>query len=452
MNSTQTNTTTGYMDYSNPNNPNGTYMANGTTPNTNSGNFSINTNNITTDHLGGDYTPNSVLNYRNQLQQSQEYQRQYNSLSKPTQTENDLTDQITALNQSERQGLYNIEQQPIAMEFITGQQAAVSKQAAIKRLAASENLQALTGKRQTALDSIKTALGFTQNNLETALGLDKEFRSIAKEDRETSRQTLTSILDYAKGATFEELDTNTQQQIVNAVAETPMSLGLIKTAMQRNQVAYLDEKRKNQKDSYLTLGENSSIFDAKTGTFINTPTNTTGGYTKNQLSAITKINENVSKNSTYSKTTSMKTYADNVAASLGQGTGVGDIAAINQFQKVIDEGAVTRDQDVKLIAGAQSLANSLKTKIKKLEGGQQLSEEQRTQMKTLVNELYKSQVVALSKDPYIAAKKKEAEQYGLTLGDTILGELGSFGGQGQQNGNTNGGVVKTSAGEVKTDW
>lgn len=151
-----------------------------------------------------------------------------------------------------------------------------------------------------------------------------------------------------------------------------------------------------------------------------------GNYTEKQLKAITKLNQDVSKNSTYTKTTSMRNYGDNVIASLSLGSGVGDISAINQFQKVIDEGAVTRDQDVKLIQGAQSLSNTLKTKMKKLERGEQLSSELRTQMRQAVEAMYEKQVEALQKDPYISAKTKEAGLYGLGVTDTILGELGGF--------------------------
>lgn len=171
----------------------------------------------------------------------------------------------------------------------------------------------------------------------------------------------------------------------------------------------------------------SAIFRKET--YIAPPSGSGGGfgnYTEDQLKAITKINQDVSKNATYAKTTSMRNYVDNVLASLSQGSGVGDIAAINQFQKVIDEGAVTRDQDVKLIQGSQSLANTLKTKMKKLEKGDQLSPELRSQIRKAAEDMYNSQTKALLKDPYIAAKNTEAGLYGLTARDTILGELGGF--------------------------
>lgn len=182
-----------------------------------------------------------------------------------------------------------------------------------------------------------------------------------------------------------------------------------------------------QADTGFTLSEGQVRYDAEGNVVAVGPQSTpTGGYSEDQLKVITKINQDVSKNATYAKTTSMRSFADNVTASLQQGTGVGDIAAINQFQKVIDEGAVTRDQDVALIQGSQSFLNTLKTKIKKLEKGEQLSPELRNQMRDSVEKLYDAQVKALLKDPYITAKTKEAELYGLNASDTILSELGGF--------------------------
>lgn len=147
---------------------------------------------------------------------------------------------------------------------------------------------------------------------------------------------------------------------------------------------------------------------------------------KIQRDFTTKLNEDVSKNETYKKTTSMRNYKNNVEAALQQGTGVGDLAAINQFQKVIDEGAVTRDQDVKLIQQSQSLVNTLNTYKKKLEKGEQLSPTLRQQMRTAVQALFDAQVKALEKDPYIKAKTKELEKNQIDINDTILSELGSF--------------------------
>lgn len=157
-----------------------------------------------------------------------------------------------------------------------------------------------------------------------------------------------------------------------------------------------------------------------------------GGYNDDQNKVITRVDDKVSKNDTYKKTNNMRGYVDNVTNALALGTGTGDLAAINQFQKVIDEGAVTRDQDVKLIQASQSLVNKLQTKVKGLEEGDQLSPELRTEMAAAVTALYGAQVKALSKDPFIQSKKSELERYGVDPNDTIIGELGAFSGGGQQ--------------------
>lgn len=160
--------------------------------------------------------------------------------------------------------------------------------------------------------------------------------------------------------------------------------------------------------------------------------NTTGAsgtvYNPQQEKVISKVETSVSKSPAYTKTVSMQTYKNNVEASLSQGTGVGDIAAINQFQKVIDEGAVTRDQDVTLIQSSQSLANTLKTKIKKLERGEQLSPELRQQMLTAVTDIYAAQQKAIANDPFIKAKKNELVRNNIDPTDTIFGELESLSG------------------------
>jgi hypothetical protein len=156
-----------------------------------------------------------------------------------------------------------------------------------------------------------------------------------------------------------------------------------------------------------------------------------GGYTDDQNKVITRVDDKVSKNETYKKTSNMRAFADNVSASLALGTGTGDLSAINQFQKVIDEGAVTRDQDVKLIQNSQSLINKLRTYEKKLTKGEQLSPELRSEMNAAVQSIYQAQIKALAKDPFIKSKESELRRYDIDPTDTIIGELGAFSVQGE---------------------
>lgn len=156
-------------------------------------------------------------------------------------------------------------------------------------------------------------------------------------------------------------------------------------------------------------------------------TGTTGiTYSPVQSKYIDSVNEKVSKNTTYQTTNKMKTFIQNVLTALNQENGIADIAAINQFQKIIDEGAVTRDQDVVLLQGAQSLVNTLGLKVENLRKGDKLGDGQRQQMKDLINEIYSAQTQALESDPYISTVKQALKRNGIAEEDTIIGELGGF--------------------------
>jgi len=277
---------------------------------------------------------------------------------------------------------------------------------AIRQSAANENVTAL----ETALDrKLELATASIKNDIEYYTNFELENLNILKEDQ---KQRVKDIIAEKN----KQLETVTKKE--TAIADVLKTASENKITIPDNVVAQI-QKAGSALEAYQILAKNGiSLAKAGTGGF--------GDYTDKQLKAITKLNQDVSKNSTYTKTTSMRNYGDNVVASLSLGTGVGDISAINQFQKVIDEGAVTRDQDVKLIQSSQSLADTLKTKIKKLEKGEQLSPELRKQMREAVEAMYEKQVEALQKDPYIKAKTTEAGLYGLTTSDTILGELGGF--------------------------
>lgn len=174
-----------------------------------------------------------------------------------------------------------------------------------------------------------------------------------------------------------------------------------------------------------------------------------GEYSPRQLAALTRLNEQVSRNANVVRTNSMKNYAATVLSGLSQKTGVGDIAAINQFQKLIDEGAVTRDQDVRLIQGSQDLMNKLKAQISNLASGQQLSPDLRQQMITASNAMYETQRKVQANDPYFVSKLKEAKRYGLNLEDTILAGMGDQSAPAQNAGPGRGGSGPKN-GDIKT--
>lgn len=334
-------------------------------------------------------------------------------------TERDLTTQLNALTQEAKAiplGLTtrHAKETGISTEGIGTLQRDQLRETAIKSLTVSSLLEATRGNLASAQDRVDRAVAAKYDPIKEEIAavkanLDLIINSPAYsvEDKERARKQKEIQDEREAKVSLNELNQKRVWDIAVEVAKT----GRVGSAtMQKIRDA------KSPEDA-LDIATRSGAFSKDLGD---------SGYTEKQLKTVTKLNQDISKNSTYSKTTSMRNYGDNVIASLQLGSGVGDIAAINQFQKVIDEGAVTRDQDVKLIQGSQSLLNTLKTKIKKLEKGDQLSPDLRRQMREAVESLYDKQVQALLKDPYISAKTKEAELNGILTDDTILGELGEF--------------------------
>lgn len=154
----------------------------------------------------------------------------------------------------------------------------------------------------------------------------------------------------------------------------------------------------------------------------------TTGLTKDQLSAIKDINRVVMSSPIYKTAESAVTFADSVTSSLNNITGVGDLGGINQFQKVIDEGAVTRDQDVKLIIGAQPIVDRWKAwQARNLKTGEITSPELRQQMKDVVDGLAKVKYERLMKSPAVASQMSMARNSGIKEEDTVLGNLSLLG-------------------------
>jgi len=163
--------------------------------------FSIDTSNLTSDHLAGDATPSSVLNYRNQLQ---DQYNQYLTAQQPLQQQ--LAQQILfspqelqaqqdliKQNQNYRQlqqnvlaGTNNIYGRNEPLEFQQGQQAALQRQASILEgnsalgvQAASENLNYLQNLRQNQVAATTAMLNQNQQNYQNQFGATREGQSNA---------------------------------------------------------------------------------------------------------------------------------------------------------------------------------------------------------------------------------------------------------------------------------
>lgn len=306
--------------------------------------------------------------------------------------------------------------------IIGGQQAQIAREAAIQALPVQAQLAAAQGNLQLATEHLDTVFKLRTQD--------------AQAQYQYQNKLIDSVFDFATKAEQRRLDdmkadkaTNLNQynnalnfaqaQATLAVQNGQGGIGA--------QIAKLTPPDVNSKNFPADLQAYNTQVANLMKTIVPKSTAPTGKYNTQQDKYIDQINTGVSNSFSYKAVNAAKAFADGVVTALKQENGLSDIAAINQFQKVIDEGAVTRDQDVKLVQSSQSLLNSLKLKVTKLEKGDQLSPEQRKQMDSTVKSLYEAKVRSLTDDPYVQAQIIKANQNGIEIQDTILGQLGTFG-------------------------
>lgn len=110
---------------------------------------------------------------------------------------------------------------------------------ALERLGLAQEADTLTTQLGLAQDQRKAQgdLATTEYNLATkkldiALGIQKEIQSLNEKDKDNARQYLLDVVTFSSGKAYSELDPATQTAITNAVANSPITLDMVKTALQ----------------------------------------------------------------------------------------------------------------------------------------------------------------------------------------------------------------------------
>lgn len=144
--------------------------------------FSVNVpTTVPTDALKGAPTAGQVsATYRPLAKQFEEYQATQRANQqallgalKPTEQENQLTEQLRSLNQQARVETERSENRLAPTFAITGEQAAIERQRSIQAQGYASQLQALVDARSTQIDGLKTAMQFDQQNFEALVNLQK---------------------------------------------------------------------------------------------------------------------------------------------------------------------------------------------------------------------------------------------------------------------------------------
>lgn len=126
----------------------------------------------------------------------------------------------------------------ITKENIGIQDSILSRSRALERLGFATEANTLatllstaTADRSSLGELAKTEYGLATKRLDIALGIQDELSKIADKEQDSARQYLLDVVNFAEGKSYDALDVETQAAITDAVANSPITLGMVKTAL-----------------------------------------------------------------------------------------------------------------------------------------------------------------------------------------------------------------------------
>lgn len=122
---------------------------------------------------------------------------------------------------------------------INNQDTVLQRTRALERLGLAQEADTLTTQLGLAQDERKqqgdlaqTQYSLATKKLDIALGIQDKIASISKDEQDNARQFLLDAVNFSDGKTYDELDKDTQAAIVHSVANSPITLDMVKTALQ----------------------------------------------------------------------------------------------------------------------------------------------------------------------------------------------------------------------------
>jgi len=343
------------------------------------------------------------------FQEQQQAQQALLAAQQPTEQEMALVNQLNQLNQQALQEVERAEQRRAPTFAITGEQAAIDRQASIRRQGLAAQLEALVAQRGVQVDAATTALQFSQDNFNTLMNLQKltkpdvlstdvdpttgEIFALVQDPQtgEITQQSIGQLTPQVSGVEFTAKGTYTNAQGQEVFWGVTPQGEIVQQVLGQGQLAGGDD-------------ELLSVAEAKT---LGVPFGTTkreafgviprgaeefgiGGLTKEQFSIASQLTQRVTSNPVYRDMTDVQRGLVGVFVGTAQDNGFGDVAAINAFQRMIDPGATVRSEDVVLLQSASSLLAKIDPKFLagKVSAGDKLPESVRQQMRTTAQQLY----------------------------------------------------------------
>lgn len=109
---------------------------------------------------------------------------------------------------------------------------------ALERLGLATEADTLTTQLGLAQDARKqqgeyaqTQYNIATKKLDIALGIEDKISKIAEGEKDNARQFLLDTVNFSEGKTYDQLDKDTQAAITSAVANSPITLDMVKTAL-----------------------------------------------------------------------------------------------------------------------------------------------------------------------------------------------------------------------------
>lgn len=98
----------------------------------------------------------------------------------------------------------------------------------------TNQLALLQKNRADLTDAEKTEYDLAGKQVDIALNVSKEMDRLDTEHQDKARQYLLDVIDFSKGKSWDELDQATQAQIIASVANSPITLGMVKSALENS--------------------------------------------------------------------------------------------------------------------------------------------------------------------------------------------------------------------------
>ncbi|MBX4215426.1 hypothetical protein KW797_00525 [Candidatus Parcubacteria bacterium] len=137
------------------------------------------------------------------------------------------------------EGLYG-QGRGATLSTIELQEAKERRTSALERLGLAQEVDTLTHSlalskedRQQLGDVATTEYNLATKKLDIALGITKEMDRLKEDDQNDARQYLLDVVNFSEGKAYEELDKQTQSAILQSVANSPITLDMVRTALKK---------------------------------------------------------------------------------------------------------------------------------------------------------------------------------------------------------------------------